>query len=53
MLSITDSRAINHIVGEGTYQFPKPVGVRTWFRLLLGKGILWVEGDLNRSPRHN
>ena len=45
ILSITDSRAINYIVGEGTYQFPKPDGVRTWFRLLLGKGILWVEGD--------
>lgn len=45
ILSITDARAISYIVGEGTYQFPKPNGVRTWFRLLLGKGILWVEGD--------
>ncbi|KAN0100804.1 Cytochrome P450 [Tylopilus felleus] len=44
ILSITDSRAISYIVGEGTYQFPKPNGVRIWFRLLLGKGILWVEG---------
>ncbi|KAF8559291.1 cytochrome P450 [Imleria badia] len=44
ILSITDPCAISYIVGEGTYQFPKPNGVRTWFRLLLGKGILWVEG---------
>ncbi|KAG9314552.1 cytochrome P450 [Chiua virens] len=51
MLSITDPRAINYIVGEGTYRFPKPNGVRTWFRLLLGKGILWVEGDF--IPLHS
>ncbi|KAH0838484.1 cytochrome P450 [Lanmaoa asiatica] len=44
ILSITDPCAISYILGEGTYQFPKPNGVRTWFRLLLGKGILWVEG---------
>ncbi|KAF8845290.1 cytochrome P450 [Paxillus ammoniavirescens] len=44
ILSITDPRAINYILGEGTYQFPKPLGVRTWFRILLGEGILWVEG---------
>ncbi|KAH7883794.1 cytochrome P450 [Phlebopus sp. FC_14] len=44
ILSITDPRAINYILGEGTYQFPKPHGVRAWFRMLLGEGILWVEG---------
>lgn len=53
MLSITDSRAINYIVGEGTYQFPKPDGVRTWFRLLLGEGILWVEGCLDMITRYD
>ncbi|KAG6381374.1 hypothetical protein JVT61DRAFT_5788 [Boletus reticuloceps] len=51
LLSITDPRAISYIVGEGTYQFPKPGGVRTWFHLLLGKGILWVEGDI--VPYHH
>ncbi|KAF9229533.1 cytochrome P450 [Gyrodon lividus] len=44
ILSITDPRAINYILGEGTYQFPKPRGVRAWFQILLGEGILWVEG---------
>ncbi|KIM84674.1 hypothetical protein PILCRDRAFT_96778 [Piloderma croceum F 1598] len=44
MLSITDPRTIAYIVGEGTYQFPKPSGVRAWFKALLGEGILWVEG---------
>ncbi|EGO02781.1 hypothetical protein SERLA73DRAFT_102755 [Serpula lacrymans var. lacrymans S7.3] len=44
VLSITDPRAISYILGEGTYLFPKPQGVRAWFRTLLGEGILWVEG---------
>lgn len=44
ILSITDLKAINYILGEGTYQFPKPDGVRAWFRMLLGEGVLWVEG---------
>jgi hypothetical protein len=46
MLSITDPRAIAYIVGEGTYKFPKPSGVRAWFKALLGEGILWVEGNI-------
>lgn len=44
LLSITDPHAISFILGEGAYQFPKPKGVRAWFRMLLGEGILWVEG---------
>lgn len=51
MLSITDPRAIAYIVGEGTYMFPKPSGVRAWFKALLGEGILWVEG--NRLARNH
>ncbi|KAF8349818.1 cytochrome P450 [Amanita rubescens] len=44
ILSITDPRAISFILGEGAYNFPKPYGVRAWFKALLGEGILWVEG---------
>ncbi|KAF5375269.1 hypothetical protein D9758_000084 [Tetrapyrgos nigripes] len=44
ILSITDPRAITFIVGEGIYSFPKPTGVREWFKVTLGEGILWVEG---------
>ncbi|KAG5646052.1 hypothetical protein DXG03_004475 [Asterophora parasitica] len=44
ILSITDKRAISFIIGEGTYSFPKPNGVREWFKATLGEGILWVEG---------
>lgn len=45
LLSVTDPYAISFILGEGAYQFPKPKGVRAWFRMLLGEGILWVEGN--------
>jgi hypothetical protein len=45
LLSVTDPHAILFILGEGAYQFPKPKGVRAWFRMLLGEGILWVEGN--------
>ncbi|KAG6837898.1 hypothetical protein H0H93_013051 [Arthromyces matolae] len=44
ILSITDPRAISFILGEGIYSFPKPHGVREWFRATLGEGILWIEG---------
>ncbi|RDB29638.1 hypothetical protein Hypma_015131 [Hypsizygus marmoreus] len=44
VLSITDRRAISFIIGEGIYSFPKPNGVRAWFKATLGEGILWVEG---------
>ncbi|KAJ7596761.1 cytochrome P450 [Mycena floridula] len=43
-LSITDPRAIAYIVGEGIYSFPKPHGVRAWFKATLGEGLVWVEG---------
>ncbi|KAG6891095.1 hypothetical protein C0995_014185 [Termitomyces sp. Mi166 len=43
VLSITDPRAISFIIGESVYAFPKPNGVREWFRATLGEGILWVE----------
>ncbi|KAL0950665.1 hypothetical protein HGRIS_007450 [Hohenbuehelia grisea] len=44
IISITDPRAISFILGEAAYAFPKPDGVRAWFKALLGEGILWVEG---------
>ncbi|KAJ7703970.1 cytochrome P450 [Mycena rosella] len=33
----SDQRAVSFIVGEGIYKFPKPDGVREWFRRNLGK----------------
>jgi hypothetical protein len=44
MLAISDRRAAKHILGDQVYDFPKPRGVREWFRLLVGEGLLVVEG---------
>jgi hypothetical protein len=44
VLSVADPRAISFILSQEAYQFPKPHGVRAWFRALLGEGILWIEG---------
>ncbi|KAJ7630498.1 cytochrome P450 [Roridomyces roridus] len=45
VLSITDQRAVSYILGtEGIYKFPKPDGVREWFRRTQGEGIIWTEG---------
>ncbi|KIK70412.1 hypothetical protein GYMLUDRAFT_234881 [Collybiopsis luxurians FD-317 M1] len=44
VLSITDPKAIKYILGEAIFNFPKPKGVRAWFKATLGEGILWVEG---------
>ncbi|KAJ3758954.1 cytochrome P450 [Lentinula raphanica] len=44
VLSITDPRAIKYILSEAIFDFPKPKGVRAWFKATLGEGILWVEG---------
>jgi len=49
VLSITDPRAISFIISENVYSFPKPRGVRAWFKALLGEGILWVEGTVEFS----
>ncbi|KAF8922183.1 cytochrome P450, partial [Mucidula mucida] len=44
VLSITDPRAVTYILSENIYLFPKPDGVREWFKATTGEGILWVEG---------
>ncbi|KAF8831836.1 hypothetical protein HHX47_DHR1000928 [Lentinula edodes] len=46
VLSITDPRAIKYILSEAIFEFPKPKGVRAWFKATLGEGILWVEAKL-------
>ena len=45
MLAISDYQAATHILGEHVFDFPKPRGVREWFRLLVGEGLLVVEGE--------
>lgn len=43
-LAISDLRAVKFILEEHVFDFPKPQGVREWFRLLVGEGLLVVEG---------
>lgn len=51
MLVISDYRAVTHILGEHVFDFPKPQGVREWFRLLVGEGLLVVEGEIPSTTR--
>ncbi|KAJ4485545.1 cytochrome P450 [Lentinula aciculospora] len=44
VLSITDPKAIKYILSDAIFDFPKPKGVRAWFKATIGEGILWVEG---------
>ncbi|KAF8588472.1 cytochrome P450 [Ramaria rubella] len=44
ILAISDYRTATYILGEHVFDFPKPQGVREWFRLLVGEGLLVVEG---------
>ncbi|KAH7104721.1 cytochrome P450 [Auriculariales sp. MPI-PUGE-AT-0066] len=45
MLSVTDPRAIQEILVDDVYAWPKPEGARQWFLQLLGAGLLYVEGE--------
>ncbi|GJJ13959.1 hypothetical protein Clacol_008216 [Clathrus columnatus] len=43
ILAISDRRAVKYILEEHVFDFPKPQGVREWFRSLVGDGVLVVE----------
>lgn len=50
ILAITDRQTVKFILEEHVFDFPKPEGVREWFRSLVGEGILVVE-DKNAHTR--
>ncbi|KAF8515319.1 cytochrome P450 [Hysterangium stoloniferum] len=51
-LSLADPMAINHILGhQNCYHFPKPDGERQFFLTLLGKGMIWAEGEAHMRQR--
>lgn len=53
MLSVTDPRAVQHILVDRVYDWPKPEGARQWFLQLLGAGLLYVEGEeAHQRQRH-
>ncbi|EJD46995.1 cytochrome P450 [Auricularia subglabra TFB-10046 SS5] len=52
MVSFTDPRAVQHIFDmHEYYHYPKPEGVRAFFELLLGKGVIWAEGPSHTEQR--
>lgn len=51
-LSLADPLAIQYILGhQHGYEFPKPVGERQFFLTLLGKGMIWAEGEAHSRQR--
>ncbi|KAF8499344.1 cytochrome P450 [Gautieria morchelliformis] len=51
-LSLADPSAIQYILGhQHCYEFPKPDGERQFFLTLLGKGLIWAEGEAHLRQR--
>ncbi|KIJ51269.1 hypothetical protein M422DRAFT_158615 [Sphaerobolus stellatus SS14] len=51
-LSLADPQAIRHVLGpQHCYDFPKPDGERQFFLTLLGKGMIWAEGEAHQRQR--
>ena len=54
LLSITDRTAASHILSTHTHQsgtYPKPPGVRAFFDILVGRGVIWAEGTQHTRQR--
>ena len=54
LLSITDRTAASHILSTHTHQsgtYPKPPGVRAFFDILVGRGVIWAEGHQHTRQR--
>ncbi|GAA5971155.1 hypothetical protein JCM11641_004165 [Rhodosporidiobolus odoratus] len=50
-LVINDPTALNYILLSNAYDYPKPEEVRGELAMILGKGILFAEGDDHRRQR--
>ncbi|BGP16891.1 hypothetical protein JCM10213_007336 [Rhodosporidiobolus nylandii] len=50
-LLLTDPTALNYVLLSNAYSFPKPDEVRGDLAMILGKGILFAEGDDHRRQR--
>lgn len=54
MVSFTDPRAVQHIFDTHEYyHYPKPAGVRAFFEVLLGRGVIWAEGPSHTEQRRS
>ncbi|GAA5932238.1 cytochrome P450 [Sporobolomyces koalae] len=50
-LVLFDSTALNHVLLSNCYDYPKPDEVRGDLAMILGKGVLFAEGDDHRRQR--
>ncbi|GAA5881060.1 hypothetical protein JCM3774_002999 [Rhodotorula dairenensis] len=50
-LMLCDPAALNHVLVSRSYDYPKPDEVRGDLAMILGKGILFAEGDDHRRQR--
>jgi hypothetical protein len=50
-LLLSDPAALNYVLLSNAYDFPKPDEVRGELALILGKGVLFAEGDDHRRQR--
>lgn len=48
---ITDPAALKHILIKHSYDYPKPDNVRSDLGRILGKGVLFAEGDVHKRQR--
>ncbi|CEQ41993.1 SPOSA6832_03754 [Sporobolomyces salmonicolor] len=50
-LVLYDSTALNHVLLSNAYDYPKPEEVRGDLAMILGKGVLFAEGEDHRRQR--
>ncbi|MBW0552186.1 hypothetical protein O181_091901 [Austropuccinia psidii MF-1] len=50
-LTMTDPKALNHILVQRSYDYPKPFEVQGELGRLLGRGILLAEGEQHKRQR--
>ncbi|BGP23308.1 hypothetical protein JCM10295v2_002203 [Rhodotorula toruloides] len=50
-LILTDSAALNHVLTSHTYDYAKPDEVRGDLAMVLGKGLVFAEGETHRRQR--
>lgn len=50
-LHLSDPAALQHVLLTHSYQYPKPDEVRRFLARILGKGILFEEGDAHKRQR--
>ena len=46
---VTDPKAVAHIFGKDTFVYVKTPGLRVVTERVIGKGVLWVEGEDHRK----